>query len=185
MRSLTGKTYYDQIAQCTVAMIVNDMITLGALPISLAMHLAVADGDWFKDEQRCRDLIVGWKKACDLAGASWGGGETPTLKGIIVPKTIEINGSGIGLIRPKSRLIESRFICSGDRIVLLESSGIHANGLTLAREIAERHSLGYGAKLSDGSLLSVACVSVSLTIRRGLACPNYYLRESNRNASTS
>ncbi len=155
-RKLTGKTYYDHVAQCAVAMIVNDMITLGALPVSIAMHLAAADSGWFADEQRCRDLIAGWKKACDLAGACWGGGETPTLKGIIMPGTVEINGSGIGLIRPKGRLIDPAFIRDGDRIVFLESSGIHANGLTLAREIAERHPLGYGAKLSDDSLYGEA-----------------------------
>lgn len=39
MYRLTGKSYYDHIAQDTVAMIVNDMITLGALPLSVAMHL--------------------------------------------------------------------------------------------------------------------------------------------------
>ncbi len=41
MYQLTGKSYYDQIAQDCVAMIVNDMITVGALPLSVAMHLAV------------------------------------------------------------------------------------------------------------------------------------------------
>ena len=40
---LKGKSYYDQIAQDTVAMIVNDLVTLGALPLSVAMHLAVGN----------------------------------------------------------------------------------------------------------------------------------------------
>ncbi len=43
MYALTGKSYYDQIAQCTVAMIVNDLVTLGALPLSVAMHLAIGN----------------------------------------------------------------------------------------------------------------------------------------------
>src|SRR6185295_8396435 len=40
MYRLTRRSYYSHVAQDTVAMIVNDMITLGALPISVAMHLA-------------------------------------------------------------------------------------------------------------------------------------------------
>ena len=66
MYHLTGKSYYDHIAHDTVAMIVNDMITLGALPLSTAMHLAVGDSNWFADENRSRDLIAGWKKACNM-----------------------------------------------------------------------------------------------------------------------
>jgi len=150
MYRLTGRSYYDAIAQCTVAMIVNDMITVGALPLSVAMHLAVGVSTWFNDEMRCNDLIRGWKRACELARCTWGGGETPTLKGIVYPGTAVLSGSAVGIVRPKSRLIQSANIQDGDSIVLISSSGIHANGLTLAREIAERLPGGYLTKLSDG-----------------------------------
>ena len=133
----TGKSYYGQVAQCTVAMIVNDMVTLGALPLSVAMHIAVGSSDWFKDEQRSKDLIDGWKRACDVTGCVWGGGETPTLQGIVVPGTVVLSGSAVGIIEPKSRLIKG-VPHPGDRMVFVKSSGIHANGLTLARSIAER-----------------------------------------------
>jgi phosphoribosylformylglycinamidine cyclo-ligase len=149
MYNFTGKSYYDHIAQDTVAMIVNDMITLGALPLSVAMHLAVGISDWFDDEQRCRDLVEGWKKACTLARCVWGGGETPTLKDVVVPDAVVLSGSAIGIIKPKERLITAN-IKHGDAIVLIESSGIHANGLTMAREIANKLSDGYLTKLSDG-----------------------------------
>lgn len=149
MYNLTGKSYYDKIAQCTVAMIVNDLVTLGALPLSVAMHLAVGVSDWFKDEQRALDLIRGWKRSCDLARCTWGGGETPTLRGIVVPETVLLSGSAMGIIKPKERLIINK-IQHGDKIVIIESSGIHANGLTLARKIAEKLSEGYLTKLSDG-----------------------------------
>lgn len=141
MYNLTGKSYYDQIAQDAVAMIVNDMITLGALPLSVAMHLAVGDSDWFKDKVRSCDLINGWKHACDLARCVWGGGETPTLKGVVVPGTVVLSGSAIGIIKPKRRLIQPEKIRHGDAIVFIESSGIHANGLTLARKIGELEDL--------------------------------------------
>lgn len=149
MYELTGRLYYDSIAQDTVAMIVNDMITLGALPVSVAMHLAVGASEWFNDMTRASDLIEGWKRACVLSRCVWGGGETPTLKGIVEPSTSLLSGSAIGIIEPKSRLITAN-IKNGDAIILVESSGIHANGLTLARQIAKSLPDGYLTKLSDG-----------------------------------
>ncbi|MBI2098533.1 MAG: phosphoribosylformylglycinamidine cyclo-ligase [Candidatus Wildermuthbacteria bacterium] len=148
---LTGtRSYYGQIAQDTVAMIVNDMITLGALPLSVAMHLAVGDSNWFSDDQRCRDLVEGWKKACNLARCVWGGGETPTLKDVIVPGAVVLSGSAMGLVKPKERLIAADKIRHGDVIILIESSGIHANGLTMARKIADKLPDGYLTRLDDG-----------------------------------
>ena len=52
----TGRLFFGNVAQCTVAMIVNDLITLGALPISVAMHLAVGSSKWFEDQERVEDL---------------------------------------------------------------------------------------------------------------------------------
>ena len=150
VEAATDSSYYDRIAQCAVAMIVNDMITLGALPLSVAMHLAVGDSDWFKDERRCRDLVEGWKSACNLARCVWGGGETPTLKGVVFPKAVVLSGSAMGLVKPKERLIIAENIRHGDTIVFIESSGIHANGLTMARKIAEKLSKGYLTELEDG-----------------------------------
>jgi len=150
MYRFTGKSYYDHIAQDTVAMIVNDMITLGALPLSVAMHLAVGDSQWFDDEKRCRDLVDGWKNACNLARCVWGCGETPTLKGVVVPEAVVLSGSAMGLVKPKERLITADNIQHGDVIVLIESSGIHANGLTMARKIADKLPDGYLTQLDDG-----------------------------------
>lgn len=149
MYALTGRSYYDHIAQCAVAMIVNDLVTLGALPLSVAMHLAVGSSDWFNDKQRSGDLIKGWAHACNLARCAWGGGETPTLKGVVVPEAVVLSGSAMGIVKPKVRLIENS-MRHGDAIIIIESSGIHANGLTLARKIAEKLPEGYLTKLPDG-----------------------------------
>ena len=140
MQKITGKSYYDHIAKDTIAMIVNDMITLGALPVSVAMHLAVGDSGWFKNEQRVLDLISGWGDACDEAGCIWAGGETPTLKDIIYPEASLLSGSAVGvrtIFAPPTNP-DSEAIQNGDAIIFIESSGIHANGLTLARKISER-----------------------------------------------
>ncbi|MEK7653342.1 MAG: AIR synthase related protein [Patescibacteria group bacterium] len=150
MYRLTGRTYYDHIAQCAVAMIVNDMITLGALPVSVAMHLAVGESEWFNNKHRYWDLVEGWKNACNLADCVWGGGETPTLKGIVMPGTAVLSGSAMGIVKPKKRLIHPANIGHDDVIIILPSSGIHANGLTLARKIADKLPEGYLTKLSDG-----------------------------------
>lgn len=155
MRQITGKTYYDQIAQDTVAMIVNDPATLGLSPVSIAMHLAVGDSKWFDDEQRTDDLIRGWGNSCDLAGCIWGGGETPTLKGIIYPEAAVLSGSAVCVAHPQA-VFAPKFIHAGDLIVFLQSSGIHANGLTLARRIAKEHPHGYEALLSDGRMYGEA-----------------------------
>lgn len=148
-RLVPARSFYDHIAQDTVAMIVNDMVTLGALPLAVAMHLGVGSSDWFKDERRTDDLVDGWRRACQLARCAWGGGETPTLSGIVESGTVVLAGSAIGMIKPKGRLIRAN-IQHGDAIVLFESSGIHANGLTLARAIAERAPNGYLTPLRDG-----------------------------------
>ncbi len=149
MYRLTGKSYYGHVAQCAVAMIVNDMITLGALPVSVAMHLAVGSSDWFADAERAQDLIDGWRKACHLSRCAWGGGETSVLKSVVEPGAAVIAGSAVGFIHPKERRIWPH-LGDGDAIVLIGSSGIHANGLTLARRIADDLPDGYLTRLSDG-----------------------------------
>ncbi len=148
-RLVPSRSYYDHIAQDTVAMIVNDMVTLGALPLAVAMHLGAGSSDWFRDERRAGDLVDGWRKACQLARCAWGGGETPTLSGVVEAATVVLAGSAIGVIKPKGRLIRGN-IQHGDAIVMFESSGIHANGLTLARAVADRAPNGYLTLLSDG-----------------------------------
>lgn len=159
MRTITGKTYYEGIAQDTVAMIVNDLISVGATPQVINAYFAVGDSHWFADTKRARDLVRGWANACVLSGATWGGGETPTLKDIVHSDTIDLAGSAVGIIKPKKRLITGERIAIGDAIVLVESSGIHANGLSLARAVAEKLPKGYKTKLPDGSLYGEALLS--------------------------
>lgn len=159
MRQVTGKTYYDAIAHDTVATIVNDLVSVGASPLTVHAYWAIENNDWLQDTERMRDLITGWKSACDLAGASWGGGETPTMKGIVVPGTCELGGSAVGIIKHKKHLITDKKLFPGDQILLLKSNGINANGLSLARAIAKRLPKGYGTKLSDGAFYGEALLT--------------------------
>ena len=149
MLALTGRSFYHAIGVDTVATIVNDVVTSGALPISVAMHAAVGAADWFARPERRRDLAAGFAAGCVAAGAAWGGGETPALKGIVEPAGIVLAGSAIGRIRPKSARIVGD-VADGDAILLLASSGVHANGLTLCRRLAERLPQGYLTPIGDG-----------------------------------
>lgn len=152
MRKITGKTYYDAIAQDSVAAIVNDVITVGARPLTVLAYWAVGDSNWWKDTKRAKDLVFGWKKACDLTGATWGGGETPAMYDVVTPSSINLAGSAFGIIKPKSRLVMGDKIKPGDAIVILESNGIHANGLSLARKIASKMPSGYATTLTNGKM---------------------------------
>jgi phosphoribosylformylglycinamidine cyclo-ligase len=149
MRLHTGKSYYENVAQDTLAMIANDMITLGARPLSILMHIAVGESAWFDNDKRADDLITGWKEGCNLSKGVWGGGETPTLRGIVKPNASVLAGSAMGIVKPKSRLIKVD-IQDGDAIMFAESLGINANGLTLARDVEEKLPDGYLTRLPDG-----------------------------------
>jgi len=146
---MTGVCHYRAIGIDTVATIVNDLVTCGALPISVAMHAAVGDSSWFQDERRAADLVSGFAEGCRQAGAVWGGGETPTLQGIVTPGSIVLAGSAVGRIKPKSLRIKGD-VRAGDRIVFLASSGVQTNGLTLCRQLAARLPKGYATPGGNG-----------------------------------
>lgn len=151
MEKITNQTYYDSIAQDTVAAIVNDILTVGALPQVINAYFGTGGPDWFTNSKRSTALVEGWAKACNMAGVSWGGGETPALLGIINSQTVDLAGACVGIIKPKSRLLVGDKLQDGDAILLIESSGIHANGLSLARAVAEKLPAGYSTKLTDGN----------------------------------
>ncbi|WP_438482455.1 AIR synthase related protein [Oleiharenicola lentus] len=145
----TGKNFYREISIDTVATIVNDLITCGALPISVAMHAAVGESAWFTDAKRMEALVEGWAEGCRQAGAVWGGGETPTLRGIVHPEAIVLAGSAIGKVFPKSLRITGD-VKEGDAIIFLASSGVQTNGLSLCRLIAEKLPQGYQTPIGHG-----------------------------------
>lgn len=155
----SGRSHYDAIAQDTVAMIVNDLIVVGALPQVINAYFAVGDAEWMEDKQRATDLINGWARACQYAGATWGGGETPILKNIIMPGTIDLAGSAVGVVRDPKHLVLGEKLAAGDNIVLIESSGIHANGITFVRSLAADKPDIYKNQLSDGRTFGEAILS--------------------------
>jgi phosphoribosylformylglycinamidine cyclo-ligase len=159
MQRLTGRSFYAGIAQDTIAMAVNDLITVGATPLVVQAYWAAGGSDWFGDAQRARALVDGWKRACEVCGVAWGGGETPALAGIVEAGRIDLAASCTGLVNPKTRLTLGDGLADGDAIVLLASSGIHANGLSLARKLAERLPQGYLTPIDGGQTYGEALLA--------------------------
>ncbi|MCZ2439883.1 MAG: phosphoribosylformylglycinamidine cyclo-ligase [Burkholderiales bacterium] len=150
MAALTGRSWYDAIAQDTIAMAVNDLITVGATPLVVQAYWAAGGSDWFADAARAKALVEGWQRACERCGVAWGGGETPALAGIVEPGRIDLAASCTGIVSPKERLSVGDRLGPGDAIVLLDSSGIHANGLSLARKLVERLPQGWLTEVAPG-----------------------------------
>jgi len=150
MRALSGRSHSDTIAQDTIAMAVNDLVTVGAAPISVHAYWAAGGSDWFSDVPRMEDLVRGWQAACDVCEVSWGGGETPALAGVVAPGSIDLAASCVGIVPSRAHLSLGDSLRVGDAIVLVASSGIHANGVSLARKLAHSLAQGYATPLSDG-----------------------------------
>ncbi|MEK9178728.1 MAG: AIR synthase related protein, partial [Patescibacteria group bacterium] len=146
----TKKSYYENIAYDTVATIINDLVSVGATPLVLNAYWADSGSGFLHDKKKMQDFIKGWKKACDLSGVVWGGGETPTLSGIIEKNATDLGGSAVGIIRNKRHLITDKKLRDGDRIILIKSNGVNDNGISLARAIAKKLPKGYGTKLPNG-----------------------------------
>jgi phosphoribosylformylglycinamidine cyclo-ligase len=150
VRVFSGRSHYDGIAQDTIAMAVNDLITVGATPLSSHAYWSAGSSEWFADKERMQDLVRGWQAACDVCGMAWGGGETPALGGVVEAQRIDLAASCVGIVKSRDRLMLGERLAAGDAIVLLASSGIHANGISLARKLADRLPEGYRSPLRDG-----------------------------------
>jgi phosphoribosylformylglycinamidine cyclo-ligase len=161
MAQISGRCFYRAIGIDTVATIVNDLIICGALPISIAMHAAVGDSNWFSDTHRAEQLAEGFAEGCRLAGAVWGGGETPALAGIVDPSTIVLAGSALGYVRPKSNRITGNVV-AGDKMIFLPSSGVQTNGLTLCRTLAQRLPEGFATRMHDDRKFGEALLEPSV-----------------------
>ncbi len=144
----SGRNHFSQIGYDSVAAIVNDMVCVGALPLTINAYFATGASDWYDNRERFEALVDGWSRACADSGATWGGGESPTLSGLVAPSEIEIAGAGVGRIPPGRAALAGGGICEGDEILLFESSGLHANGASLARRMAKELPDGLSTKIS-------------------------------------
>jgi phosphoribosylformylglycinamidine cyclo-ligase len=151
-----GIDRFADIAFDSVAAIVNDLCCVGALPLVVNAYFATGSADWYGKGTRLQSLVAGWRAACETAGATWGGGESPTLPGLIDGAEIELAGSAVGYIPAGSSPILGESLEPGDSIVLVGSTGLHANGASLARKVASESSAGLKTELPSGRSLGDA-----------------------------
>lgn len=158
-----GTSYYYNIAIDNVASIVNDLSTCGAFPLSFMLHLAAYPNEWYLDKRVIEPLLEGTAHACNLAGLTWGGGESATDRDIIQSGKAMLSGSATGIIYPSTNVLNEDKIKIGDRIIIFESSGVHTNGITLLRkELLKKLPNGYKTKLSDGMSYGEALMTPSI-----------------------
>jgi phosphoribosylformylglycinamidine cyclo-ligase len=146
----TGEKRYADVAYDTVAAIVNDLCCVGALPLVVNAYFATGSSQWYEHEGRLSSLVEGWRRACEDSGATWGGGESPTLSGLVAADDIELAGSAVGYVPEGREPILGDELRAGDDIVLVASSGLHANGASLVRSIAEDLPDGLATALPSG-----------------------------------
>ncbi|MBA3432063.1 MAG: phosphoribosylformylglycinamidine cyclo-ligase [Actinobacteria bacterium] len=123
---------FDTIGFDCVAMNVNDILCVGARPIALVDYLGVHD----LDDVRMEGILEGLGAAAKNAGIAIPGGEIAQLPEVIGPDgdAFDLVGTCIGIVHP-DRLVLGRDIVEGDAVIGIRSSGIHSNGLTLARHM--------------------------------------------------
>ncbi len=181
LRDRVGATGFASVGYDTVAAIVNDLCCVGALPLVVNAYFATGSSSWYHDQEAHEALLVGWREACQDAGAAWGGGESPSLPDLVSSEDIELAGSAVGMVPEGRAALLGQDLAPGDEIVLVRSSGLHANGASLARKVAADLPGGYATVLPSGrqfgeALLDRSFVYVGL-VRAVLATdvPVHYL----------
>lgn len=157
-----GVDRFADVAYDTVAAIVNDLCCVGALPLVCAAYFATGSSDWYAQGGRGDSLLDGWQRACRDAGCTWGGGESPSLPGLLAEPEIELAGSAVGAVPAGRAPILGAELAPGDEIVLVASSGLHANGASLARLVASRLPEGYATPLRSGARFGEALLAPSI-----------------------
>jgi phosphoribosylformylglycinamidine cyclo-ligase len=157
-----GLNRFADVAYDAVAAILNDLACVGALPLVLNAYFATGSSGWYERRERAEALMEGWRGACEDAGCVWGGGESPTLPGMLDADEIELAGAAVGALPDGVAPVLGAELADGDEIVLVASSGLHANGASLARLVAGRLPDGYATELPDGRAFGAALLDPSL-----------------------
>ena len=132
---------WDTVGIDCIAMNVNDTICVNAEPTSFVDYIAIDK----PNEDVTRDIGIGLQKGAELSNMEIVGGEIAVLPEII--NGVDLSGTCMGYVE-KDRIITGDACREGDLIVSLRSSGIHSNGLTLARKVVESNGLSYKDKVS-------------------------------------
>jgi phosphoribosylformylglycinamidine cyclo-ligase len=157
-----GVNCFADVAYDTVAAILNDLCCVGALPLVVNAYFATGSSEWYAESSRSVALLEGWESACRDAGCTWGGGESPSLPGLVDERDIELAGSAVGAVPVGRQALLGQDLAPGDEIVIAASNGLHANGASLARLISTRLEQGYATRLPSGESFGEALLRPSM-----------------------
>ncbi|WP_414470201.1 phosphoribosylformylglycinamidine cyclo-ligase [Methanobacterium sp. ACI-7] len=119
---------YDTVGIDCIAMVVNDILCVGAEPIAMVDYLAVEKAD----PEIASQIGKGLAKGAEMSKIAMIGGETASLPEII--NDFDLAGTGIGIV-DADKVISGEKISDDDVLIGIESDGIHSNGLSLARKV--------------------------------------------------
>ncbi|MGH9999234.1 MAG: phosphoribosylformylglycinamidine cyclo-ligase, partial [Nitrosopumilaceae archaeon] len=123
---------YDTIGIDCVAMNVNDIICIGATPISFVDYIAANQNN----QEIFKKIVQGLVKGAKKAEVPIVGGETAIMPDVITGKefSFDLAGMVVGILT-KNQMILGDMITLGDIIIGVKSSGLHSNGYSLARKV--------------------------------------------------
>jgi phosphoribosylformylglycinamidine cyclo-ligase len=128
---------YDTVGIDCVAMNVNDLLCVGAKPVAMLDYIAVEKCDPDVFGQIGKGLCEGARQA----GVSIVGGETAMipamLRGAREGTGLDLVGMAVGIV-PDGGLIDGSKVRPGDVLLGVASTGVHSNGLSLARAVVTR-----------------------------------------------
>ena len=129
---------YNTIGIDLVAMCVNDIVVIGAKPLFFLDYMATSD----LRIDSASAVIDGILAGCREAGCALIGGETAEMPGMYKKGEYELAGFAVGAVE-KGRVLDGTGVAKGDVLMGLGSSGIHSNGLSLARRAVEQGEADY------------------------------------------
>ncbi len=132
---------HDTIGIDLVAMVVDDLVVVGAEPLLLTDYIATGK----VDPEKIATIVAGVAEGCVQAGCALSGGETAEHPGVMGPDEYDISGTGVGVVNADAVLGAHR-VRPGDTLVALGSSGVHSNGYSLVRHVLFERA---GLQLSD------------------------------------
>jgi phosphoribosylformylglycinamidine cyclo-ligase len=123
---------FDTVGIDCVAMVVNDLVVLGAEPLVFLDYVAMGEMDTARIEEALRGIAEG----CRRAGCALLGGETAAMPGVYAKGELELVGFGVGVVE-RSRVVDGSSIGEGDVLIGVASNGVHSNGFSLVRQILD------------------------------------------------